>query len=485
MNGGEDKTIYRTIVKATGLFGGTKVFTILCSIIKTKLVAVWLGAEGVGIIGLYQNTVEMISSLTRLGIGTSSVRDLSRAFKSGNWDRFASLVSVVRRWVWFTGLLGAVIMLTFAPLLSRYTFGDSQHIWGYVFLSSALLFTTLTEGERAVIQASDRLRVLARCSVLGSVLALALSLPLFYLYGISGIVPAIIVHTFSIWLVMVILGRRMKIKPVKISWGETYRQGKDIASLGIYMTVSGFVTTLYSYVFVAWVNSHSGTGEVGYFQAGYTLVMQYVGLVFTAMSMEYYPRLSVVCEDRALLSGHVSRQVETSLLILFPFISLFLVFQDVIIHLLYTSDFLAIGGYISWAALGMLFRAFSWSVSFVLLAKGAGRFYLITEVLADSLMFVLYLLGYTRWGLAGVGIAYLLAYLCSGVGIYLLCRVKFGLRVPVNLFFYLLAYAVVCYGVWQLESNGLWIGASLLTLCICLYSLFRLKRLLSGGGGRG
>ena len=251
MNGGEDKTIYRTIVKATGLFGGTKVFTILCSIIKTKLVAVWLGAEGVGIIGLYQNTVEMISSLTRLGIGTSSVRDLSRAFKSGNWDRFASLVSVVRRWVWFTGLLGAVIMLTFAPLLSRYTFGDSQHIWGYVFLSSALLFTTLTEGERAVIQASDRLRVLARCSVLGSVLALALSLPLFYLYGISGIVPAIIVHTFSIWLVMVILGRRMKIKPVKISWGETYRQGKDIASLGIYMTVSGFVTTLYSYVFVA------------------------------------------------------------------------------------------------------------------------------------------------------------------------------------------------------------------------------------------
>ena len=54
MTGGEEKkNIYRTIVKATGLFGGTQVFTILCSIIKTKLVAIWLGAEGVGIIGLY------------------------------------------------------------------------------------------------------------------------------------------------------------------------------------------------------------------------------------------------------------------------------------------------------------------------------------------------------------------------------------------------------------------------------------------------
>ena len=43
MTGGEEKkNIYRTIVKATGLFGGTQVFTILCSIIKTKLVAIWL-----------------------------------------------------------------------------------------------------------------------------------------------------------------------------------------------------------------------------------------------------------------------------------------------------------------------------------------------------------------------------------------------------------------------------------------------------------
>ena len=119
-----------------------------------------------------------------------------------------------------------------------------------------------------------------------------------------------------------------------MSWTETYRQGKNIASLGIYMTVSGFVTTLYSYLFVAWLNDRGGTGEVGFFQAGYTLVMQYVGLVFTAMSMEYYPRLSTVCEDKVLLSEHVTRQVETSLLILAPVISLFLIFQNLIIHML-------------------------------------------------------------------------------------------------------------------------------------------------------
>ena len=68
MTGGEEKkNIYRTIVKATGLFGGTQVFTILCSIIKTKLVAIWLGAEG----ALVDDVVVFFLDLhKRLGIGT-------------------------------------------------------------------------------------------------------------------------------------------------------------------------------------------------------------------------------------------------------------------------------------------------------------------------------------------------------------------------------------------------------------------------------
>ncbi len=481
MSNGEGKNIYRTIVKATGLFGGTQVFTILCSILKTKLVAVWLGEVGVGIIGLYNNTVDMLSKLTQLGIGTSSVRNLSRAFKSDNREEFEQLVTVVRRWVWFTGLLGAVLMLSLAPVLSRYTFGDDNHIWGYVILSCTLLFNALTGGERAIIQASERLKVLARCSVWGAILALILSLPLFYFFRLEGIVPAMVLHAFSIMLVTLVWGRRMKIKPVKMATDEIFRQGKGIASLGIYMTVSGFITTLYSYLFVTWLNHNEagGTGMVGLYQAGYTLVMQYVGLVFTAMSMEYYPRLSAVCENRALLSEHVSRQVETSLLILAPFISLFIVFQTLIIHILYTADFLAIGGFVSWAALGMLFRAVSWSVSFVLLAKGAGRIYLFTEVVADTLMFVLYLVGYSRWGLEGVGIAYMAGFLFSMTFIYSICYRKYGVRIPLRLFAMLSCFVLLCFGVlWTWQHDYRWIAYGL-TAGITLLCGWQLKGRLS------
>lgn len=58
-------------MKAMGLFGGVQVMGILCSIIRTKLVALWIGPVGIGLFGLFNNALEMISTGTNLGIRSS------------------------------------------------------------------------------------------------------------------------------------------------------------------------------------------------------------------------------------------------------------------------------------------------------------------------------------------------------------------------------------------------------------------------------
>lgn len=63
-------------------------------------------------------------------------------------------------------------------------------------------------------------------------------------------------------------------------------------------------------------------------------------------------------------------------------------------------------------------------------------------------MFVMYLVGYTHWGLQGVGVAYLLAYLFSMTGIYMVCHLKFELHIPVRMFVSLLVIVlyVISFG---------------------------------------
>ena len=61
---------YRRIVKSTGLLGGVQVIGIICSFVKVKFIAIWLGAEGVGIINLYNAALEMIAAVTGLGFAS-------------------------------------------------------------------------------------------------------------------------------------------------------------------------------------------------------------------------------------------------------------------------------------------------------------------------------------------------------------------------------------------------------------------------------
>ena len=58
-----NRNSYGSILKATGLFGGVKVFEILMSIVRTKFVALLLGPSGMGIYGLISSPINLIKQI--------------------------------------------------------------------------------------------------------------------------------------------------------------------------------------------------------------------------------------------------------------------------------------------------------------------------------------------------------------------------------------------------------------------------------------
>lgn len=422
-----DKNIYRLITKAAALFGGVQIVSILCSVIRTKLIAVWLGSAGIGIIGLYNTAIETISAFTGLGIRSSSVREISEAESTCQPQELSRIVTVVRRWSWMVGLLGATVMMGLAPLLSQWTFGDSNHIWGFVVLSCTLLFNALLSGEQAILQGTRQLKALARCSVYGAIAALIASVPLYYIWKLDGIVPSLIIYA-AVTCIVTLFYRDKKISPANLSTRQTLRQGRNMITLGVFMTISSFITTLFSYIFSAYLNHRSGESAVGYYQAGFTLMNKYVGLIFTAMAMEYYPRLSGIRNDTNLMSRNIGQQSEMMLLMLAPIITLFIVLHPLMVRILYTSDFYVINDYLLCAIQGMPFKAVSWSIGFVLLARGNGKLYLITEFLSDAFTFAFNLIGYEYWGLGGVGASYTIGFIFYLILIYAVCKRQYNIE---------------------------------------------------------
>lgn len=460
--------ISRRAMKAMGLFGGVQVMGILCSIVRTKLVAMWIGPVGIGLFGLFNNALEMISTGTNLGIRSSSVRDISQAHDSTTPGLVAKMVAVVRKWSLWLGLFGALVTLMLAPLLSELTFGDQSHLWGFVALSVAVLLGAITNGEYAVLQGSARLKRLASVTLWGTLTGLAVSIPLFYLLRERSILPSILAYAMALAAFAWLFRNKEYSKP-QLSRRETFDMGKGFVKLGIFMTLGNFASILASYAFNAWLNMNAGTEAVGFYQAGYTLINKYTGLILTALGMEYYPRLSKVANSRLRLRAFVSQEINVAIAVMAPVVALFILLRELVVWILYTPEFNVILTFVSWGMIGTVLRTLSWCLAFTILAKGDGKTYLWTEVASAIINLVLNIVFYRWWGLTGLGIAFLVSYLLYtaivAVVYFKMYRLSVSRGCLVNLLWTLAVASVV---MWAMEHDVLAVAIALTVVSIAI-----------------
>jgi O-antigen/teichoic acid export membrane protein len=178
------------------------------------------------------------------------------------------------------------------------------------------------------------------------------------------------------------------------------------------------------------------------------MINTYVGLVFTAMSTDFYPRLSAVAYSNALCKETINQQAEIAILILAPIIMIFLVFIEWVVILLYSSKFNPIDVMIHWAVLGMLFMAGSWSIGFILLAKGASKTFFWNELISNLYLLALNITGYYIMGLTGLGISFLIAYILHFIQMVIVSKIKYDFSFDaafIRIFVIQLVLAVSCF----------------------------------------
>lgn len=395
-----------------GVFGGVQVMTILCSIVRTKLVAVWIGPVGIGLFGLYNAALDMINNVANLGIRSSSVRDIAIEAERGSRRRIAEIIAVVRHWTWALGAIAAFLSLAASPLLSRWTFGDGDHVWGFVALSVAVMLNALVNCEQSILQGTRRLRQLAQIGVCGAATGLAVSVPLFYFLRDDSIVLSIIAYSAAVaFFTWRFRNKEYRDEKVSLPLHEVALRGAGFVKLGFFMTLGSFLSLLSSYIFIAYLNLKAGTDTVGHYQAGYTLIHRYAALIFTAIGTEYYPRLARVCHSRWRTRLFVSQEINIALNVLAAIIAVFLLLRQVVVGILYSSDFYAIIPFVSYASIGIVFQAISWCMAYVIIAKGKGKTYIVTECLSTAIGLVLNVVFYNYAGLAGLGWAYAVWYM--------------------------------------------------------------------------
>lgn len=427
------KSSYKEILKATSIFGGVQVITILITIVRSKIIAILLGPAGMGIVGLLTSTTALIASLTNFGLETSAVKSVAEAHAQENNQELSKTVSIFRKLVWGTGLLGALVTMLSAPYLSQLTFGDRSFTWSFVWLSLTLLLNQLTAAENVLLQGTRQLKFLASANILGSLSSLLITIPLYYFFGLDGVVPALIVIAFVSWLVASFFTRKIAIIPQQINWDALKLTGGAMLKLGFFLSLSGLLAALIAYILRIYISNTGGVDDVGFYTAGFQIIGTYVGLVFTAMGTDYFPRLAAVAHIDEQRNELVNQQAVIALIILLPIIIAFIFFAPWVVRLLYSSKFEPIQTMIIWAAYGMYFKAVSWAIAFQFLARADSKLFFLNELFVNMYMLLFNIIGYTYYGLDGLGMSYLITYALYLAQVYLVTRVKFSFQIQKQL----------------------------------------------------
>ena len=387
------------------MFGGVQVFQILINLVRGKFVAMLLGPDGMGIASLFTTSSNTIQKFASLGLNLAIVREMAES--SRDKETASGFIAFCLRILAATALLGALVCILFSVPLSRLTFGNTGMTWQFMLLGIAVAFGIAGSGLLSILQGLHEVKRLSKASVVGGLTGLLIGVPLYWIYGTKGIVPAMIALSMAMFIFYYTsLRKAVSIEPFK---GFTSRHTpiiKRMIGLGMILMASDLIGTSMTYALNLFISRLGSDYDLGLYQAANSATAQYSGMVFTAMAMDYFPRLSKAAHDNPLMHSIVNRQTEIVSLIIAPAACLLIITAPLVIRVLFTKQFESILPLMRWMGAGITLRALLMPMAYITFAKDNKKvFFALEGIFGNVLTFTLSCLGFYFFGLIGLGYA--------------------------------------------------------------------------------
>ncbi|MGC9332024.1 MAG: hypothetical protein ACP5DZ_09160 [Bacteroidales bacterium] len=180
--------------------------------------------------------------------------------------------------------------------------------------------------------------------------------------------------------------------------------------MGISFSVAGAVATIMTLLSRVYITRYFDIETVGIYQASWTISNIYVGTILTDMGVDLMPRLMKVTRSNTKLNKLVNEQMELGMLVASIGVVGILVFSPIVLHLLYSSEFIVGTNIIRWQVLGVSLRVLAFPFSYGIMARGKSLIYIIVQSVFWVGEYLLLILFIKLVGFDGLGINYFVAY---------------------------------------------------------------------------
>jgi PST family polysaccharide transporter/antigen flippase len=382
---------------------------ILVGFCVLKLIALYLGADGLGKLGHFMSLVSITVLLAGGGISHGVIKYVAE-FKGSHFKLYKLFSTSIFYALSFC-LVSFVLLLVFSDKISTLVFGQREYYWVVVVLAFAqfsFAFNILFSG---FFNGLGKLKVNASVQVISNVLVLPFIWWLISEWGVSGAAIAMVSMFTMPSLISLFFLKEIPIFRM-VKWQKfDITLGKQFSRFGLMLLVSALMYPVVEIIIRESLITQVGYAQAGIWQGSIKLSGAYIGF-FSVFLASYYMPLVSSTHDKEVIKRQV---VKFMLLVMAAFLvgGCVLYFgRSYFIPVLLSSEFHELEGYIIYQLIGDFFKVSTYVVGFVAVAKAATKLYIFSEVL-QALLFVglTFTVGREVGGVYGVMYAYMLAYI--------------------------------------------------------------------------
>ena len=397
------------LVKAASLNTANISIKIVAGILISKFIAIFVGPEGMALIGNLRNFFNTVQSISIAGLYKGVVKFISQ-YKYES-SKLIGVLSTVFYLGFFTSIALAFLCYYNAEFINDLIFLNNNYTYVVETLAIVLPFYALNMFVFSIMNGFSKYKILLIINIIGQILGLSVTLLLIWQDKIDGALIAVVI-TPALNLLITIVGiafRKNLMSYIKISEIRFFVL-RQLSPFMVMAFVSSIALPIVYIIIRNYIVSEIGIKEAGYWTAVTRVSDYYLMFINSLMALYILPRFTEI-DSHKEFRKEVFSFYKTILPLFGAILAIIYLSRSLLVTILFTEEFRPIEDLFGYQILGDFMRVMSMVIAYKFLAKKMFTHFIIIEVFLFVIMYVSSIYLIDLYGLKGAVMGHCLSYL--------------------------------------------------------------------------
>ncbi|MDG2173216.1 MAG: O-antigen translocase [Flavobacteriaceae bacterium] len=393
----------------TSLYSGiSTAISLLVRLISNKIVAVYLGTNGIFLLGQLKDFLRLSNVLSGFGIENGIIKYTSQFQESD--EELKKILSTSFKIHLIFSLISSILILFFSNIIAEYLSLDFESKYYFLVLSISVISFSIHTLLMSIINGIKRIKLYVTINVVSVIISAIVMITLVLKYAVIGALYALIINQIITLAVTCILFYLYK--PFKISLlfsGFDFNYFKKLSSFSI-MAITGPTCLIISTFIVRYyISDEFDTNFAGSWEAMWRISAIYLLFLISTFKFYLIPTFSKLNNED--LKEEVFKIWKVVIPIIIIITAGVYLLRDIIITVLLSKEFFLINEIIFFHLLGDIIKINCWVLGNILISKADTKAFVFFQIEWSVIFVVLSYFLINAYGFWGVSLAYFITYI--------------------------------------------------------------------------